>query len=80
MRVETERNTARTLAKSELPEAETEELLPARERLHVMISTEECDASFELIARKNVRELTEYEGAGEHAKSGEVWFDLPLSI
>lgn len=68
MGVETENDAACTLAKRELPEDETQELLPARKRFHRMITSKLLDALLECVTRENARDLAEDVGAGVHAK------------
>gem|GEM_PF-6140477 len=75
--IQTKHNAAQTLAIGELSEAEVEELLPTGKGFHVVVSSECIDTSLKVIARENVRELTEDEWSDEHAKNGKDGFIFP---
>ena len=78
MSVQTQHDTADTLAERELSETQTQELLPAGKGLHGAIASVHIDALLEGVSRQNTRELAEDVVTGVHAKNGEMWSDLPL--
>lgn len=82
MGVETEHDAACTFTKRELPEDETQKLLPARKRFHCMITSKFLDALLECVTRENTRDLAEDVGAGVHAKSGKcgLIFRFPIEM
>jgi len=79
VRIETEHDAPCALSKRELPEAQTEELLPAGERFYELVSVVTIDALLEGVTRQNTRELTENVGAFVHAKRGEMCSNRPLT-
>jgi hypothetical protein len=83
MCIQTEDDTARTLAERELPETETEKLLPTRKGFYEAVALICIDALLERMTRENVRDLAEDVGTSVHAKNGKcgliVRFPIEMS-